>query len=249
MEPPRQTKAKRKSSYKTFFPPPPPADLSDIIHADYTTNSVPCDINITKQQLRRVIRKLSPNKAPGPDGIINKVLKDNIETLEPHLMTLIQASLDTGHFPKPLKKTITVVLRKPLKPDYTKPNAYQPIALENTIGKVIESIITELISYLIKTRGLLPANHFGGRPQRTTTDAMTVLTENIHRAWKGGDVYSVVFMDVGGAFNNVHHDRLLHNMRKRRIPVTIINIIAGRTTQLYFNSTITATINTPTGIP
>src|SRR5579859_1302180 len=177
-----KNKEKAQEFIKTFFPPPPPADLSDIMHAECTTepDPVPCDTNITRQQLRRIIQKLSPNKAPRPDGIINKVLKENSEMHEPHLMTLIQASLDTGHFPTPFKKTITVVLRKPLKPDYTKPNAYRPIALENTIGKVIESIITELISYLIETHGLLPANDFGGRPQRTTTDAMTVLTESIH---------------------------------------------------------------------
>src|ERR1700730_13552341 len=60
-------------------------------------------------------------------------------------------------------------------------------------------------------------------------------------------------MDVAGAFNNVHHSRLLHKMKKQRIPVVIINIIqsflSGRTTQLRFNGTTTATINTPTGIP
>ena len=124
-------------------------------------------------------------------------------------MALTQASLNTGHFPTPFKETITIVLRKPTKPDYTKLNAYRPIALESTIGKVIESIIMELLSYLIETHDLLPANHFGGRLQRTTIDAMTVLSENIHHAWKEGDIDSVVFMDVVGAFNNVHHNRLL----------------------------------------
>ena len=165
---------------KTFFPEPPPADTSDIVNAELT--AVHCDMNITKRQLRRGIQKLSPNKASGPDGIINKVLKENIDVLEGQLMALTQASLNTGHFPTPFKETITIVLRKPTKPDYTKLNAYRPIALESTIRKVIESIITELLSYLIETHDLLLANHFGGRPQRTTIDAMTVLSENIHHA-------------------------------------------------------------------
>jgi hypothetical protein len=59
-------------------------------------------------------------------------------------------------------------------------------------------------------------------------------------------------MDVAGAFNNVHHSRLLHNVKKRRIPAAIINItrsfLTGRTTQLRFNSMTTATISTLTGI-
>ena len=97
-----------------------------------------------------------------------------------YLLTLAQACINIGHFPSIYKKTLTVALHKPNKPDYTKPNAYRPITLENTIGKVMESIITESLSYLIEIHDLLPANHFGGRPQRTTEDAMMVLSENIY---------------------------------------------------------------------
>ena len=82
---------------------------------------------------------------------------------------------------------------------------------------------------------------------------MTILTESIYHAWKEGDIYSVIFMDVAGAFNNVHHNRLLHNMQKRRIPAAITNLIrsflSNRTTHLRFNGTTSNTINISTGIP
>ena len=129
------------------------------------------------------------------------------------------------------KQSLTVVLRKPNKPNYTKPNAYRPIALECTIGKVLESIITELLSYLIETHDLLPTNHFGSRPQRTTEDAMMVLSENIHSAWKRKEIYTAVFMDVAGAFNNVHHNRLLHNMKQRRIPHQLVRLVQSFLTE------------------
>ena len=117
----------------------------------------------------------------------------------------MQASLEIGYFPKSFKETTTIVLRKPGKPDYTKPNAYRPIALENTLGKVFESIMTNIMSYLTETYGLLPPQHYGGRPGRSTEDAMLVLLENIHKAWKEKKIFTMVFMDVAGAFNNVHH--------------------------------------------
>ena len=59
--------------------------------------------------------------------------------------------------------------------------------------------MAENLSYLAETHNLLPPQHFGGRPCRTTEDAMTILIERIHHAWKEGDIYSVVFMDVAGA--------------------------------------------------
>jgi len=112
----------------------------------------------------------------------------------------MQASLNLGYFPKAFKETTTVVLRKPGKPDYTKSKAYRPIALENTIGKIFESVIGDVLSYLIETHGLLPKEHFGGRPGRSTEDAMMMLSESIHKAWKSKKVFTAVFMDVAGAF-------------------------------------------------
>jgi len=134
-------------------------------------------------------------------------------TLKKHIHAIVQASLDTGHFPTCFKNTLTVVMKKPLKPDYTLAKAYRPIALENTLGKVIESVVAETLSYLVEEHKLQPPNHFGAHPGRSTEDVLVILTENIHWAWKQRDIYTAIFMDVAGAFNNVHHERLIHNCK------------------------------------
>jgi len=134
-----------------------------------------------------------------------------------------------------------------------KPNAYRPIALECTISKIVESIVTELLSYLIETHDLLPANHFGACPQCTTEDAMMVLSENIDNAWKRGEIFTAVFMDMAGVFKNVHYNRLIHNMKQRHIPAQIVKLVqsflSDRTTQLRFNGATSANINIEAGIP
>jgi hypothetical protein len=60
-------------------------------------------------------------------------------------------------------------------------------------------------------------------------------------------------MDVSGAFNNVHHKRLLHNMRMHRIPEILVkwteSFLQNRTTQLKFNGTKSRSFATPAGIP
>jgi hypothetical protein len=178
---------KAESLRKVFFPNPPDADTNDIPPPDQDHDThypapVAFNSNITEQQIERAISKLNPNKALGPDGITNRILKKNLGILKGHICTMVQTSLDTGHFPSPFKNTITIVLRKPSKPDYRKASAYRPIALENTIGKIIESVIAEIISYLVEEHQLIPANHFGGRPGRSTEDAMLILSENIKQA-------------------------------------------------------------------
>ena len=237
---------------KSFFPQPPPARLDDIPQATYP-QEVPFIPKITTRQVREAVARLAPDKAPGPDEITNRVLKNSLPVIENHIQALMQASLNLAHFPKPFKHTSTVVIRKPGKPDYTKAKAYRPIALESALGKVMESIMAETISYLTETFYLLPAQHYGGRPGRSAEDAMTVLTENIYKAWKEKLVYTAIFLDVAGAFNNVIRKRLAHNLRSRRMPQLIVlwinSFLSGRSTRLHFNSAKSNRISTPAGVP
>ena len=59
-------------------------------------------------------------------------------------------------------------------------------------------------------------------------------------------------MNVAGAFNNVHHDRLIHNLRKRKIPGRITgwvrSFLKDRTTRLKFNNIISQIIHISTSI-
>lgn len=165
--------------HKSFFPNPPAADLRDIPGTTYPSE-VPYDKKVSIRQIREAVNKLSPDKAPGPDGVSNRVLKNTLSIIEGHLQILMQASIDTGHFPKVFKHTTTIVLRKPGKPDYSKAKAYRPIALENTLGKVI---IADTLSYLTETHYLLPAHHYGGGPGRSAEDAMIrEHTQSLERA-------------------------------------------------------------------
>jgi len=134
------------------------------------------------------------------------MLKNSLPIIEQPIQTLMQASLKLGHFPKPFKHTTMVVLRKPSGPEYTKVKAYRPIALENTPGKVMESIMADIISYLTETHELLPPHHYGGRPGRSAENAM-ILSESIYQAWKEKKIYTAIFMDIAGAFNNMHDNR------------------------------------------
>ena len=111
----------------------------------------------------------------------------------------------------------------------------------------MESIIANTMSYLTETHEMLPEHHYGGRPGRSAEDAMMILSENIHQAWKNENVFTAVFMDVAGAFNNVHHQRLIYNLQKRGMPKMIVRWISSflqnRTTQLLFNGIKSAPIS------
>ena len=81
------------------------------------------------------------------------------------------------------KSWVTVALRKPGKANYNAPKSYCPIALYNTMGKLLTAIVTEDMVHLAEKHHLLPANHFGGRPGRTTTDSLHLVVNKTKGAW------------------------------------------------------------------
>jgi hypothetical protein len=95
------------------------------------------------------------------------------------------------------------------------------------------------MTYYLERHQLLPATHFGGRPGRSTTDSLHLLEETIKNAWRTKKVASVLFLDIEGAFHNAVTDRLLHNMKNRRLPAAMIDfteqVLTGRQTRLIFD--------------
>jgi hypothetical protein len=87
-----------------------------------------------------------------------------------------------------------------------------------TISKGLEAVIAARLSYLAEEYGLLPKNHFRARPKRSAKQALNVLVERIHEAWRGKDTLSLVSFDVQGAFNGVHSSVLSRRLQRRRIP-------------------------------
>jgi hypothetical protein len=77
-----------------------------------------------------------------------------------------------GILPCTLQRNYTVVLRKQGKDDYTQPKSYRPIALLNTLGKALETVVANRLTYLADTYHLLPSRHTGDRKLALTDHAM-----------------------------------------------------------------------------
>jgi ribonuclease HI len=199
------------------------------------------------------VRRASPNKAPGTDGIPNAILHQTLDILLPSLHILFNACFRLGYCPAHFKEAVTVVLRKPGKDDYTQPKSYRPIALLNTLGKVLEAIVANRLAYLADAHGLLPSRHTGGRKLASTDHAIHFLLQRIHQAWADDKVASLLLLDVSGAYDNVSRERLLHNLRKRRVSPAIIGWVASflsdRSTTLKLQEYTAPSTPIQTGIP
>ena len=96
-----------------------------------------------------VEKKISNNKAPSSDQILNRYIKATIPTLSAYLIPLFQGCLKLGHFPRSFKELITIALKKGGDSrDYSKPNSWRPIALLSSLGKLLEAIIARRLTLL-----------------------------------------------------------------------------------------------------
>src|SRR6266498_2391190 len=91
--------------------------------------------------LESELKKLPNGKAPGPDRIANKVLKEAHKELALYLAEVFTIVAQLGYYPKIRKSTTIVVLYKDSKVDYSLINSYRPITLENTIAKVYKKLL------------------------------------------------------------------------------------------------------------
>ena len=212
----------------TFFPPPPTADLSDIQGFTYPEPEESLMV-ISADEIAKAIARVKADKAPGPDGIPNRMLKALGTTLVERLLPIFNACATFAYHPRAFKEATTIVLKKSAKGDYTDFKTYRPIALLNTMSKTLEFIMANKITFLAENKGLLPESQMSARRDRGTESALELLVEQIHTIWNqgGNRVASILCLDVAGAFDNVSHQRLIHNLRKRKIPEWIANWVAS----------------------
>jgi len=224
--------------YKTFFPPEPPSASLQIPDDPTYPDPVPMP-DITYHFFTDSLMAAKPFSAPGPDGIPNALLQQCFALLGPLLWIMFQATCTLRYEPSEMKQLTTIVLRKPGRDDYSLAKSYRPIALYRTIKKSFDSVYAKILTYVTETHQLLPPNHIGGRPGRTTSDAIHLLTSHIKDELRKGNVVTVISLDIQAAFPNAVKARLIHNMKQRRVPMELVDYfnhdLSGQSTCLTFD--------------
>jgi ribonuclease HI len=182
---------------------------------------------ITEREIERSLKTAKGTTAPGEDNLPMLVWKKVWGHLKSFIVSIFTACVELGHHPRQWRSAKIVVLRKPGKPDYSVPGAYRPISLLNTLGKLLEAVMARRLSHLAEKHSLLPNSQFGGRPGRTTEQALLVLSSAIDQAWYKHKVVTLIAFDLKGAFNGVNKMSLDTSLRSRRIPMVARKWIAS----------------------
>jgi predicted RNA binding protein with dsRBD fold (UPF0201 family) len=207
-----------------FFSDTIETDLIDMSNFNYLNAVLKSSFLIMKDEIRQAIKRCKSNSASKSNDILNRILKTLVNKLMTHLMSLFRVCVALSYHSRCFREIHIIVLKKSKKKNYTDVKTYKSIALLNSFDKVLKSVIARRISDLTKTHDLLFVNRMNERKNRNCETILKLLTKQIHTIWNmnKNKIATLLNMNVVEAYDHVSRERLLHNLKKRRISTWII---------------------------
>ncbi|KAI8517131.1 hypothetical protein Bbelb_057120 [Branchiostoma belcheri] len=231
----------------------------DSTHPDYMkrlpkfTQNELSTIQLSVEEVYNVLHGLRTNKAPGPDGIPNRLLKEAAPVISASLCELFNFSLATGHFPREWKQSNISPVHK--KGDKTDPNNYRPIALLPTVAKVLERLVHNRLYKYLTDNNLLNHKQSGFRKGDGTVLQLLRLIDDWGKSIDDPNVActAAVFLDVRRAFDTVWHDGLIYKLSRYGISGPLCNWFSGylsnRQQRVVINGVASSWGSTTAGVP
>ena len=210
---------------------------------------------ISQQEIVDMLKLTSNASAPGPDEITWYHIKQiySLEGVSDALVYLFNNICDSGIWPSWFKASTSVIIPKPKKTDYSIPKSYRPIALLNTLGKLLTKILANWMQYDAAAFSLLHEGQCGGVQKHATVDAGLVLLDFINVNRERGWHTSVCAIDVAQFFPSLDHYAMSLVLAKLGFPMTLVNLITsyftGRKTVYQWDSATSQPFDFSLGTP
>uniref|UniRef100_A0A803TZ67 Reverse transcriptase domain-containing protein n=1 Tax=Anolis carolinensis TaxID=28377 RepID=A0A803TZ67_ANOCA len=179
--------------------------------------------DISHKEIDIAIRKLDPNKAPGPDGLTPIYYKRLKDDLIPHLQKVMNNALHQKQIPKSWKEANIILLPK----DNSDPNNiknYRPISLLNTDYKIFALIIAERLKLYLTN--WIKEEQSGILPDRSIKNNVRSLVNIIEYYEKHNQKeVAIMTVDAEKAFDRINWDLFKMLMREMDIGNNFMNAI------------------------
>ena len=184
---------------------------------------------VTEDEVEEAMKKIAPNKAPGPDNITGKVIKYIMKHFRAEYKSTMNEVLRSRTFPKSWKKAKAVLIHKPGKPADL-PNSYRPICLLSTLGKSLERILNERLIAELDEKKILHESQYGFRKGKSTIQAVRKLTDQVEEEFAKKNLSSrklvlAILIDIKNAFNSLSWTAIKASLRENGISEDLTEIL------------------------
>ena len=203
-------------------------------------------------ELRRAIRETKKHSAPGDDGISYEMLQHLSKRSTKILLELYDRVWTEGKMPQDWRHSIVKPVLKSGK-DPQAISSYRPISLTSTVGKIMEKLVTNRLTYYVEKNKLLANVQSGFRKGRSTTDHIIRLQDTINKYNCSRGYTAAVFIDFQSAYDMLWHKGLLRKLSGMGINgkafAYIEQFVTNRTMQVRVGSELSVTHNLENGTP
>lgn len=205
---------------------------------------------IQEREVVTVLHKIKPYKAPGPDGLKGKVLKECAAQLGHVCTRLFQIFLNNGFVPLAWKNSIVIPV--PKIPNAKSLQDFRPIVLTSILCKCMERIVCKELLSQIET--CIDPMQFAYRANRSTVDASLTLLNKVQNHLDNSNSYvRILFMDFSSAFNTVQPHLLLKRLYELGASSWMIlwikAFLKGRPQRVCVNNVMSDCLVLDTGVP
>lgn len=177
---------------------------------------------VQEVDIKKIIKILGSKKAPGEDGIDNRLIKDGGDTIISLLRHLFNMCILKCRIPTDWKTAKVSAIHK--KGDRMDPKNYRPISLLSTASKLFEKLIAGQLTTFLERSNLLAKEQHGFRRHRSTLTSLLMLTDKIYQNIDSGKPTVAVFLDLSKAFDIVDTNILIHKLEHYGIRGTSLQL-------------------------
>lgn len=237
---------------KTLFPDGPMADINGVGRT-VSTKDVPNGFTI--EELLEAARNLPNGKCPGPDGILNELVKRAVIADPQRFLKTFDKCVREAHYPAIWKSADLVLIPKPGK-QTNDPTAYRPLCMIDSVGKLFEKLLVQRLREHLTSNGSMQENQYGFRNGRSTCDALgrlkTIVSASERSYARYNKVVGMLTLDVQNAFNTAPWPNIIAALGRLQVPEYLIDILknylSNRTISVRTPQDI-ITVNVTRGVP
>ena len=168
-------------------------------------------LTISTPGIQKLMEKLQPHKAMGPDQLHPRVLKELAQDIAPILQVIFTKSLSSSEVPADWRSAYVTPIYK--KGERYLASNYRPVSLTCIASKIMEHIVCKHILNHLEDHNILIDNQHGFRSKRSTETQLISFAQDIYNNLRKNQQTDVIVMDFAKAFDKVAHNRLIRKLK------------------------------------
>ena len=234
--------------FSSAFTREDPNNIPDLGPSPYQTMAV---VNISRTGVEKLLARLNPAKASGPDELSARIIKKTAAQISPIYAFLFQQSLDQGTVPEDWKTANVAPIFK--KGDRGLASNYRPVSLTYVSCQVLEHIIvSQMRDHMDQHKILVDCQH-GFRSRHSCESQLIITVHDLASSLNQKYQTYMAILDFSKAFDRVPHTRLKAKLEHYGVRGNTLKWISsfldGRTQKVMVDGSISNECHVLSGVP